>query len=305
MTPDVPRAWAGIAGAPPSLPIGRLVLVGHPVAHSLSPRFQNAALAALDAERGAGAPGLVYEALDVAPAALDEVLATLIAARGAGNVTVPHKEAVAARCTRLSPLAARVGAVNTFWCAEDGSLVGDNTDVGGFVRAARTLLPGEPLDLEVALIGAGGSAAAVLAAIERWPGCTVRLWSRRPERAAALATRFGAFVRAEPSLARCVRNARLVVNATPLGLRPDDPLPIPPDRLKAGITVLDLAYHPDETPLVRRCRAAGLRAGDGLVMLIEQGALAFERWFGVAPDRARMWAALDLPPTRGVAAPAG
>jgi shikimate dehydrogenase len=80
-------------------------------------------------------------------------------------------------------VAARVGAVNTFWCADDGALVGDNTDVGGFVRAARTILTREPLDLEVALVGAGGAAAAVLAAVERWPGCVVRLWSRRPERA--------------------------------------------------------------------------------------------------------------------------
>jgi shikimate dehydrogenase len=105
-------------------------------------------------------------------------------------------------------------------------------------------------------------------------------------------------VRVQPSLARCVRNASLVVNATPLGLRPDDALPVPPERLKDGTSVLDLVYHPDETELVRRCRAAGLRASDGLLMLIEQGALAFERWFGVSPDRARMWAALDLPADR-------
>src|SRR5690606_7167812 len=86
---------------------GRLVLLGHPVAHSLSPRFQNAALTA------AGIP-LVYEAIDVAPELLDETLRVLVASQAAGNVTIPHKEAVYALCTRRTPVADRVGAVNTF-----------------------------------------------------------------------------------------------------------------------------------------------------------------------------------------------
>ena len=148
----------------------RLVLLGHPVAHSLSPAFQNAAL------RRAGIP-LVYEALDVPPEAFAGTLLGLAAQGAAGNVTIPHKEAAAAACARLTTLAARVGAVNCFW-VQDGALVGDNTDVGGFDAAARALLGRVPGNCRVALLGAGGSAAAVLGAVERWPACYVALWSR-------------------------------------------------------------------------------------------------------------------------------
>jgi hypothetical protein len=114
---------------------GRLVLLGHPVRHSLSPRFQNAAL------RAAGIP-LAYEALDVHPDALGNVLIQLRSENAAGNVTVPHKAAVAAACDRQTGTAIRTGAVNTFWC--DGTrLVGDNTDVAGF-RAPPSALGQEP-----------------------------------------------------------------------------------------------------------------------------------------------------------------
>ena len=109
---------------------GRLVLVGHPVAHSLSPALQNAAL------RHAGLQ-IVYEAIDVPPAELDAAIPRLIAARAGGNVTIPHKEAMAGRCARLDAIAQRVGAVNTFRVGDDGALEGTNTDVGGFDTLAR------------------------------------------------------------------------------------------------------------------------------------------------------------------------
>lgn len=132
---------------------GRLVLVGHPVAHSLSPVFQNAALEA------AGIP-LRYELLDVAPSELGAMMGLLADARAAGNVTVPHKESVYAWCARRTPLAERVGAVNTFW-TENGSLVGDNTDVGGFSFAVERLLDRRAEGLRIGMLGAGGAAAAV------------------------------------------------------------------------------------------------------------------------------------------------
>ena len=138
---------------------GRLVLLGHPVAHSLSPLFQNALL------QRAEIP-LTYHALDVEPHALRTVLSDLVAADGAGNVTVPLKDAVASHCDWVTPIAARVGAVNTFW-SEDGRLFGDNTDVGGFLAAVRTHAPQLPRGARVVLLGAGGSAAAVLAACEQ------------------------------------------------------------------------------------------------------------------------------------------
>ena len=262
---------------------GRLVLLGHPVSHSLSPRFQNAAL------RAAGIP-LEYEALDVAPEALDDTLAELAESRASGNVTIPHKEAVAARCTRRSPLADRCGAVNTFW-HEDGALVGDNTDVGGVDAIAQALLGTARADARVALIGAGGSAAAVLAAAERWGTARVRLYNRTVERARALASRFGASVAVVGSVEEALDGATLVVNATPVGLRDDD-YPVPIDILPARAAVFDLVYRTGETAWVRAARNAGHRAADGEGMLVEQGALSFERWFGIEPDRNAMWRAL-------------
>ncbi len=262
---------------------GRLVLLGHPVAHSLSPRFQNAAL------RAAGIP-LVYEAMDVAPLALRRTLTELAGIAAAGNVTIPHKEAVAACCQRLSALAERCGAVNTFW-HEDGQLVGDNTDVGGVDAIASALLGAARSSATVTLLGAGGSAAAVVAAVERWGDARLRLYNRSVDRARALAARFGAVVEVVDSVEQALAGATLVVNATPVGLK-DDALPVPVSALPAGAAVFDLVYRANETAWVRAAREAGHRAADGEGMLVEQGALSFERWFGVVPDRAVMWRAL-------------
>jgi shikimate dehydrogenase len=264
---------------------GRLVLVGRPVSHSLSPSFQNAAL------RSAGIP-LTYEALDVAPSDLAATLADLRSIEAAGNVTIPHKEAAAAQCDELTSLARRVGAVNTFWCAK-GMLVGDNTDVGGFAAAAANLIGPAALPglRTVAVLGAGGAAAAVLAGIEEWPAARARVYSRSLERTRRLCDRFGGVATAAASVEDAVRGAQLVVNATPVGLT-GDALPVDPGRFDANTAVLDLVYRRGGTPWVHAAVRAGLRAADGIGVLLEQGALAFERWFGVAPDRDAMRAAL-------------
>jgi shikimate dehydrogenase len=262
---------------------GRLVLLGHPVAHSASPRFQNAAL------RAAGIP-LQYEALDVPVEELDRTLEALALVNGAGNVTIPHKETVAARCVRLTPLAERCGAVNVFW-HEDHALCGDNTDVAGVDVVATALLQKRTAGARVALIGAGGAAAAVLCAVEGWEGAKVRLYNRHMPRAESLARRFSGFTQVVPLVEDAVRDAALVVNATPIGMH-DDVLPMPVKLLPEGAAVFDLVYRPTETAWVRRAREAGHRAADGEGMLLEQGALAFQRWFGREPDRGAMWRAM-------------
>jgi shikimate dehydrogenase len=255
---------------------GRLVLVGHPVAHSLSPAFQNAAL------RHAGLP-IEYEALDVPPGQLSTVASLLAEANGAGNVTIPHKKAFAELCSHRSPVAERVGAVNTFW-TEGGRLVGDNTDVGGFEAAIQQHF-GVPRDgAIVVVLGAGGAAAAVLAAVERWGGARARVLSRSRERVTELVRRFDRIAAGATGLDEALAGASLVVNATPIGLHGDE-LPVEPSRLPAAVDVFDLVYRRGATPWVRGCRARGLRAEDGLSMLVEQGALSFERWFGMTPDR--------------------
>ena len=231
----------------------------------------------------------MYETLDVPPSALDDALEQLSREDAAGNVTIPYKEKVFDRCDRLSPTARRAGAVNTFWF-ERGELVGDNTDVGGFDAAARDLLGAPPRDQTIGLVGAGGAAAAVLTALESWDGCTALVHNRTAERASALCARFSTV--AQPAdVPALTQRADIVVNATSVGLR-DDALPIDPALLKLGTAVLDLVYRVEETAFVRAARARGLRAADGIVMLVEQGALAFERWFGFAPDRDAMWAAV-------------
>lgn len=262
---------------------GRLVLLGHPVAHSLSPLFQNAAL------RSAGIP-LEYEAIDVPPGGLATMAALLREANGAGNVTVPHKEAFFLLCGRRSPVAERVGAVNTFW-VDEGVLVGDNTDVGGFDAAFRSHFGAPREGIEVTVVGAGGAASAVLAAVERWDGGRVRLVARNRARANALVARYEHIARVVADDRAAFAGVALVVNATPLGRATDD-VPVEPELLDDRCDVLDLNYRRTDTPWVLACRARGLRAADGRSMLVEQGAFAFERWFGATPDRAAMWKAI-------------
>ena len=180
--------------------------------------------------------------------------------------------------------------MNTFW-HEEGTLVGDNTDVGGVDAIALALLGDTRRSARVALLGAGGSAAAVLAAAERWGSAKVRLYNRNMERAHALASRFDGSVSAVSSLDEALAGATLVVNATPVGLK-DDALPVAVSVLPPDAAVFDLVYRANETAWVRAARSAGHRAADGEGMLVEQGALSFERWFGIEPDRNAMWSAL-------------
>jgi shikimate dehydrogenase len=234
---------------------------------------------------------IVYEAIDVPTPALDETVRRLISARAGGNVTIPHKEAIAGHCARLDAIAERVHAVNTFRVAEDGALEGTNTDVGGFdalAREAGALRAGA----RIAVLGAGGSAAAVLAALERWSGAKVSLFNRTATRAAALARRFAIVNAVTTTAAEAVKDATIVVNATSLGLRADDQYPVAIDDLRAGAVLLDLVYRPGETAWVRAARERGHAAADGFCMLLEQGALAFEWWFGIAAPRDVMRGAL-------------
>jgi shikimate dehydrogenase len=259
------------------------VLLGHPLGHTLSPSLHGAALASAGRD-------IRYEALDVLPAQLDEALDRLIDEGAAGNVTLPHKPAVAARCVSRSDVAERAGAVNTFW-SDDGAIFGHNTDVGGFDASARALLDGEIAGAVVAVLGAGGAAGGVLTALQGWPLCEVRVWARARERAAALTARFPSGIVAE-STADAIDGATLVINATPLGLRESDPQVADVTTFPAGSAVLDLVYRRGETSWVHAARARGLRASDGLPMLVEQAALAQERWFDTEADREAMWRAV-------------
>jgi len=258
---------------------GRLVLLGDPVSHSFSPAFQNAAL------KAAKIP-LVYEAVQVSRADLRPLFRVLKNESAAGNVTVPHKIAVYELCDELTDIATRVGAVNVFWF-KSGRLYGDNSDAGGFDVAARSLLGGECSGAQVVLLGAGGAAAAILAAIEAWTGATVSIVARNVGRADALAQRFPDVARVETTANRVIADATLVVNATPIGQREAEQ-PLDVSVIPRSTAVMDLVYARGGTPWVRAARARGNRAADGLTMLLEQGALSFQRWFGIEPDREAM-----------------
>jgi shikimate dehydrogenase len=132
----------------------------------------------------------------------------------------------------------------------------------------------------------------VVVAAAVWPGARVRVWSRTRARAETVARLAPGVAAACDALADALAGATLVVNATPIGLGADDPLPVPLAELPAGCAVYDLVYAPARTAWVRAARRAGHPADDGLAMLVEQGALAFERWFGRPPDRDAMWGAL-------------
>lgn len=246
--------------------------------------MHNAALAA------AGI-GMSYEALDVPPQALGETLLSLAGERAAGNLTVPHKEAAAGMMAAVSRIARRIGAVNTFHASGDGGLVGDNTDAVGFAAMVRTMLGHEPRGAHFAVIGAGGAAAAVLATVEGWSGCSASVYSRSRLRAERLVARFRDVARIETLPNRTTIRCDIIVNATPVGLESDE-LPVPVASVGRNAIVVDLVYKRGETAWVRLARAEGRMASDGLPMLFEQGAAAFQIWFGVEPDRDAMWTAL-------------
>lgn len=244
-----------------------LAVLGDPVAHSLSPYMHNAACRALGLDAA-------YVALRVPAATVPEVLRALAAVGAAGNVTVPHKEAVERSVTRKTDLCARVGACNTFW-TDAGELVGDNTDVTGIRHALQDLaVNGAGRWL---VIGTGGSARAVaVAAGEAHAEVVVR--SRDAGRAAAfVAWAKSAGVRAAP--AQAASPVDVAINATPLGLRAGDRLPIEPSDLRGVRAALDLVYAAGGTPWVRALTAAGVRAADGREVLLHQGAAAFTRFF--------------------------
>lgn len=261
-------------------PATRLVaLLGDPVEHSLSPRFQNAAIdaAGIDA---------VYLPLRCDAAAFDGLFHGIAAAGGAGNVTLPHKTRAAGLVKAPTEAVERTGACNTFW-TEDGRLRGDNTDVEGFAGAARTLI-GSPAGARVLVLGAGGAARAVVLALMEERADSIHLLNRTPGRARAVAEALdpkGRRVAVVESARQVEREGYdLVVNATTLGLDPDDPEPLDLDGPVRVGAVLDLTYREGDTGWVECARARDIPAADGLEMLIQQGAASFRRWFGRDPD---------------------
>jgi shikimate dehydrogenase len=258
-------------------------LLGHPVAHSLSPAMHNAAFMAL------GLPHR-YEARDVEPHRLGDVVDALRADDVLGaNITIPHKEAALRLVDELADEARRIGAVNTV-VRRSSRLVGDNTDGYGFARAlaaARVDVTGR----DVMVLGAGGAARACVAALGG--ARSVVIAARRLDRASALAATAGKPNRAVSwADARATARVDVLVNATPIGLHGEDLLvdfsftELPP-------AVVDLVPTAAVTPLVKRARAVkNVIVVDGLSMLLHQAARSFTLWTGREAPLAVMRAAL-------------
>ena len=259
----------------------RVVLIGHPVAHSLSGAMQQAAFDA----RGIDA---AYELWDRPPIDLPDAIAEV---RGddflGANVTIPHKERVVPLIDRLTEEAHATGAVNTI-TREGRRLVGHNTDAPGFSAALDRLVGRAKMPRQAVVLGAGGGARAVVYGLIREGFTRIVVFNRHLHRAEALVKHFGKSaahmeLRAMPWHPSIIESelakAKILVNATSIGLTSDES-PIPAEVLTPELLVLDLIYN--RTPLLRDAEAVGAIAQDGETMLLHQGAAAFTLWTGQA-----------------------
>ena len=243
-----------------------LAVIGHPIAHSLSPTLHASAL------RASAKPGS-YAAYDVKPAGLQPAILGLRALGFLGvNVTIPHKEAALAFCDHVDPEAAAIGAVNTLKFTERG-VEGYNTDGRGFLAS---LGDWSPAGANVLLLGAGGAARAVAFALRNAGASRIGIVNRTPARAQALMAELGVDGDVQPE------EADLLVNCTSVGMAPNaDASPFTDwGRLRRSCLVYDLVYRPADTAFLQAARSRGLMAVGGLAMLAHQAALAWQIWFG-------------------------
>jgi shikimate dehydrogenase len=255
-------------------------VMGWPISHSLSPRLHGFWL------KTYGIYGS-YEPIAVQPADLASALRGLSARGLRGvNLTVPHKEAACAIVDHLDPVAERIGAVNLVTVAQDGRLTGRNTDAYGF--AQNLLSSGFTPDHGSALVvGAGGAARAVIAALIDMGFAAIRIANRSRDRAEKLAHDFQSSacpLSYVEDAAAAMEGTSLLVNTTSLGMTGQPPLPLSLDALPLSATVTDIVYAPLETDLLHRARLRGNRAIDGLGMLLHQARPSFQAFFGVDPE---------------------
>ncbi len=256
-------------------------VMGWPVAHSRSPAIHGHWIRHHELNGN-------YVLLPVLPERLGDAMRGLRALGFAGcNITIPHKVAAMPLMDRIDPLARRIGAINTVVVEPDGTLAGYNTDAYGFLQSLLDAQPDWRADAgPVTLLGAGGAARAILAALAERGAREIRLCNRSLDKARALAAEFGGPIRAYPWEQRedALEGAALLVNSTSLGMKGQDPLPLSLARLPKHALVCDVIYVPLETPLLAAARERGNATVNGLGMLLNQARPAFQHWFGVMPE---------------------
>jgi shikimate dehydrogenase len=264
-------------------------VLGHPVEHSRSPAMHNAAFAALGLDWR-------YELLPVDPERF-EAFVRALPDRGfvGANVTIPYKLRALELADSATEIARATGAANTLTFGS-GGIEAHNTDVAGFLRALRERVPEAPAGMDATVLGAGGAARAVVFALLREKAARVGVWNRHPERAEELVRQFAPYARgialeavpgADPA------RMTLLVNATSVGMasnHDESPsslnesafkeLPTSADEWGDRLTVVDLVYRQDGTPLARAARSRGLSCVDGFDVLVHQGAESFRLWTG-------------------------
>ncbi|HLW00497.1 MAG TPA: shikimate dehydrogenase [Ktedonobacterales bacterium] len=280
-------------------------LIGFPVAHSLSPRMQQAAFDAC----GIAARYALWE---TAPADLPARIASLRASEILGaNVTIPYKTAALEYIDGCDPLAARVGAINTI-VTRDGRLIGYNTDVGGLMQAlaANKDHPFHSQGKSAIILGTGGAARAAAVGLLEGNVAELIVLGRNKAHADAflehlqasadacsvsIAAKLHAATLGSPEGNEFLARADLLVNATPVGLhKADRQILVDVDCVSSSALVMDMIFNPPHTPLLRAAQAHGCATLNGLSMLLYQGALAFELWTGQPTPLAVMQRALGL-----------
>ena len=282
----------------------RLGVFGDPVAHSLSPQMQNAALRALEIN-------MQYARFHIRSTELRSALRFIRELDFVGiNLTVPHKIAGLTQIDVADDLASRCDAVNTVRLDEN-KLIGSNTDAEGFSRAVRSEFSIDLCDLRVMILGAGGGTGHAIAWQCALENCErLVLVNRTPAKTNALVDRLRSFFAGprvlgpvarleavqwdETVLRKQLADIDLIVNATPLGMNSSDPAPIPARLLAPHHIVFDCVYRPSKTALLRAADEAGARGANGLSMLLHQGALAFSVWFNREAPLEAMRSAIAL-----------
>ncbi len=266
-------------------------IFGYPVEHTFSPGMHNAAF------RKLGMDGC-YVPFAVNPEQLANAVRAIVPLGLCGlNITVPHKEKVIAHLHDLSQEARLIGAVNTIEIVE-GKLTGHNTDGRGFIRSLRDNARFDTKGKTVFLVGSGGAARAVSFCLALAGAQRIAIFDVDAKKAEALARdlRVKTSVDAEAlpasELAHAAETAECLINATPLGLKKQDPLPLRQEYIRKDHLVCDLVYNPSETPLLKAAKKKGAKILPGIGMLLYQGVIAFEIWTGVKAPVSVMRSAL-------------
>lgn len=263
----------------PRIPLA--AVIGHPIAHSRSPALHNYWL------KRYGIKGH-YIPIDIAPTDLTEMIRTLPRLGFVGaNITIPHKEAILNVADVVTDRAALIGAANTLIFRKDGKIHADNTDGSGFIANLRQNAPHwAPASGPAVVLGAGGGARAVVAALIEVGVPEIRIANRTRPRADALRADFGAKVHVHEwvQAGNVMEDATTVVNTTSLGMTGKPDFRVPLAALNPRALCTDLVYTPLKTQFLIEAEALGCTVVDGLGMLLHQAVPAFERWFGTRPD---------------------